>query len=564
MSWFNGFGAGSETTSAAPAVTAIEALTDRRGPEFMPALSPDGRSLAYVARDGDDLDIFLLRVGGQKPINLTADHTGWDIAPAFSPDGEQIAFSSEREGGGLFVMGATGESPRRVADEGTHPSWSPDGTRLVASTEQVDDPYSRQTRSRVFIVDLTDGSQRDLPVFKDGVGPRWSPDSELIAYWSELDGQRDLWTIRADGGDPTRVTEDAHTDWEPMWAENSTALYFHSDRGGSADLWRIPIDPASGAPTGSPTPVTIGVTPVWESSLSADGTRLVGSMRTTHTVIVAYPFDPVAGQVIGNPVTVLDAGTTLTQPSLSADGRTMAFRMTHPREIITTLDLESGARRRLTDDGFRNRGPAFSPDGQWIVLYSNRGGSYRLWRMRPEGTDLHQIYGVSASNPIWSSDGRRLVASSMNNWSFVTLAAPTPDADGSDEFWERVGERVEGFSPFAWSPDDRLLVGQSEHSGSFTIYDLEAGEFLKTATRGRNSGFTVSWLPDSERLIHWSPAEQQFMVWNVRTDESRPLTGMNGVPGNPVLSRDGRTLYVLEDRTDGEIWMLTLNGDRFN
>ena len=317
--------------SGAPAVTGIEALTDRAGAEFMPALSPDGRNLAFVARDGDDLDIFLLRVGGENPINLTDDHDGQDFAPAFSPDGESIAFASDREGGGLFVMGATGESPRRVADEGTHPDFSPDGTRLVAATEQVDNPYSRNTRSRVFVIDLAGGAPRELPVVKDGVGPRWSPDGKRIAYWNEIEGQRDLWTIPAEGGDPVKVTDDVATDWEPMWAEGGNALYFHSDRGGSPDLWRIPIDAAGGGAGGPPTPLTIGVTPVWESSLSADGSRLVGAMRSFSTALRAYPFDPETLEVEGDPRTLLESGNRLMQPSLSADGRTMAYRTSSPR-----------------------------------------------------------------------------------------------------------------------------------------------------------------------------------------------------------------------------------------
>ena len=58
------------------------------------------------------------RVEGRTPINLTADSPDNDSEPAFSPDGSQIAFRSERDGGGLFVMGATGESPRRLTDMG--------------------------------------------------------------------------------------------------------------------------------------------------------------------------------------------------------------------------------------------------------------------------------------------------------------------------------------------------------------------------------------------------------------------------------------------------------------
>ena len=65
-----------------------------------------------------DLDVFLQRVGGENPINLTPKLVLRTISiRMFSPDGERIAFCSDRDGGGIFIMGATGESPRRVSDK---------------------------------------------------------------------------------------------------------------------------------------------------------------------------------------------------------------------------------------------------------------------------------------------------------------------------------------------------------------------------------------------------------------------------------------------------------------
>ena len=67
------------------------------------------------------------------PFNLTKDSPADDTQPAFSPDGERIAFRSEREGGGIFLMGATGESVIRVSDLGYSPSWSPDGGQILVN-----------------------------------------------------------------------------------------------------------------------------------------------------------------------------------------------------------------------------------------------------------------------------------------------------------------------------------------------------------------------------------------------------------------------------------------------
>lgn len=82
-------------------------------------------------QSGGNLDIYAMRVGGTRAINLTASSAANDSQPAFSPDGEKLVFHSERDGGGLFVMGATGESVRRLTDARFDPAWSPDGKHVA-------------------------------------------------------------------------------------------------------------------------------------------------------------------------------------------------------------------------------------------------------------------------------------------------------------------------------------------------------------------------------------------------------------------------------------------------
>ena len=149
-------------------------LTAQSGVEQFPSLSPDGRWLVYSSGEPGSEDIYLQSVGGQTPINLTKDSTEADTEPAFSPDGERIAFRSERQGGGLFVMGRTGDSPRRITDSGFNPVWSPDGSEVLYVTEDIGgSPFSRATTSQLWAVKVATGERRRVSE-GDAVQPSWS------------------------------------------------------------------------------------------------------------------------------------------------------------------------------------------------------------------------------------------------------------------------------------------------------------------------------------------------------------------------------------------------------
>ena len=171
-------------------------LTELPGPEMQPDISPDGRQILFTSAASGNRDVYLLRVGGAQPINLTAKSPVADEQGTFSPDGERIAFRSEREGGGLFIMGATGESVRRVTSDGYDPAWSPDGKFLAYSTEGVLDPYARNVRAQLWTVDVASGKSNRL-LEGDAVQPAWSPDGKRIAYWANTGGQRDIWIVDA-------------------------------------------------------------------------------------------------------------------------------------------------------------------------------------------------------------------------------------------------------------------------------------------------------------------------------------------------------------------------------
>ena len=329
-------------------------LTAQPGIEEFPSLSPDGKWIAYSGNQAGNADIYLQSVGGHNAINLTNDSPEDDTQPVFSPDGESIAFRSEREGGGIFVMGRTGESVRRITDSGYNPAWSPDATKIVYAIDIANREHvlGRMHVSELWTVVVATGEKRRI--FEgDAVQPSWSPHGLRIAFWNTYGtrkGQRDIWTISADGEGALPVTSDPAVDWNPVWSADGRFLYFSSDRGGPMNLWRVSIDEKSGKVLGSLQPLTAPSSSAGLMSLSANGRLLAYTSFANSETMQRIAFDPTTATVLGEPVTVVAGSRLFTWPSPSPDGRWLAFASMAPQLDIFISRADGSGIRQLTND----------------------------------------------------------------------------------------------------------------------------------------------------------------------------------------------------------------------
>jgi Tol biopolymer transport system component len=537
-------------------------LTDVAGLEASPSLSPDGKQLVYTGAtlEGNDPDIYLLRVGGGNPINLTPDSPVADVHPAYSPDGERIAFRSDRDGGGVFVMGATGESVRRLTDFGYHPTWSPDGERIAVCGEGIVDPLIRGSiNARVWIVDLASGDRREL-VDEDGVQPDWSPDGKRIAYWGIRGGQRDIRIAPVDGGAPIAVTDGPANDWNPRWSPDGEHLIFVSDRSGSMNLWRVAID-GSGRPRGEPQPLTFGANDVGNPTVSRDGTRLAYVSFSWKDRLWRQPFDPVRGRTTGTPEVILLAARSVPHLDVSPDGRQLTYWTSGRRNDLFVVDSDGGNRRRLTEGQYKDRGPRWSPDGSRIAFYSNRSGLYQLWTIHPDGSGLTRVSDVdlNAGLPTWSPDGKRL-ATTLYGVDEVGIF----DADGVSkptvERFPPPSDPVGVFIPSDWSPDGRLLIGGIRQEGfevALAVYDLERREYRTLGRVSRSLvGSLPQWLPDSRHALLGD--SDGLLVLDVESMETRELEWAESrrVAAFAALAADGTVVFLREPRIEADIWLI--------
>ena len=544
-----------------PSFARFSMLTHFAGTETMPSLSPDGKSLAFVSRKEGKEDIFVQRTDGRNAINLTREMPGNHAQPAFSPDGSLIAFHSAGSSGGIFLMGATGESVRRLTTFGADPSWSPDGKTIVFASQRFHVPNIREADSALWSVDVASGKTRML-LKRDGVQPRISPNGKWIAYWGLPlgGGRREIWTLAVsgdpDGKSANRLTEDEAIDWNPFWSGDGKWLFFASDRDGSMNLWRIAIDPDSGRAAGVPERVMVPAQSAGFFSSTPDGSRVVYSSQSESSRIEELPLSGSSPRRL-----IFGGSLAIRQIGVSPDGKWIAFTGGMPQEDLYVVGIDGNNLRQLTNDSHKDRGPSWSPDGSEIAINSDRSGRYEIWSIRFDGSGLRQLTTTDGSVtrfPILSSDGRRLLVD--HDGPMMYDLAKTP-ATGT-MLKVRGVPQGHSFRGQDWSRDGRHVVGEL-----WTGAELTPGAFRLTLASGEveklsEVGASPRYLPDGNVIVIESG---RITVVDVVTRKNRVLIEALNLGSGPSgrivstagknLSPDGRFIYLIDHQDEADIWM---------
>jgi Tol biopolymer transport system component len=260
-----------------------------------PVISPDRTKVAFAAVG----DIYLMKIGGM-PENITKDRY-LDTDPAWSPDGTKLVYSSDRGGHQLqlWIYDLKTGHARQLTNMKTQPmgaTWSPDGKRIAVF--DVDGMWRAASLS---VVDASTGEAKKIHSSLFGPGtPAWSPDGKRIALAmvspyskSFREGTNQVLTVSADG-----------------------------TPGDSQDQWYMPVPNLSIDSRG-------GCGPVW----SPDGTKMAAIYEG---VLAVWPVAS-SGEPLGPPRRV--TSEMAHAPSWAGDSRHILYQS---MDKLKTIDVESG------------------------------------------------------------------------------------------------------------------------------------------------------------------------------------------------------------------------------
>ena len=432
--------------SREPAASApLMRLTSDTGLTTDPALSPDGRLVAYASdRAGDDnLDIWVKQVDGGEPLRLTS-HSADEYEPSFSPDGNRIVFRSERDGGGLYTISSLGGEPRLIAKGGREPRFSPDGARMAFVIGAGG--MSGGGRGRLLVVPSLGGAPQSR--VSDAVGaarPVWSPDGTFILFATGVYRPGDWGIVLSNPGSqaaPIIVPlaefkkKAGLADLVPYEWLSGNRILFVAKSGDSSHLFEIGISPPS------------LTTKEWR--LDAAPTRLTSGTQQDERPSVA-----IGGSGTG--------------------ARRLAFASLVRSEHIWSLNLDTN-----------------QPTTGGKVQPLTQGSGFHIFpSISRDGTKLSYLSHAAYNDEVWLLDvktGKKLL---LSNRVSVKLK-PIMHADGSRVMWEDSGDRATYAAPSSggapeklrlsigwpwdWSADHRRILHFGlKSSGVASMANLETG-----------------------------------------------------------------------------------------
>jgi Tol biopolymer transport system component len=536
--------------------------------EIDPAISPDGKMIAYTAGPEGQMNLYIRQIAGGRTIALTESFPGNHRWPQWSPDGTRIAFQS---GEAIYIVPALGGVPKRLVEppaeaEVRTPSWSPDGKQIAYV----------QGRN-IYVHSVDEGKAVKIAEAFEPYSLSWSPDGSKIAYvsgnpsflfgrpWIGNIAPCSIWFVSIEKGSPVQLTDNRDLNVSPVWTPDGRNILFVTNHGGNRDVYQLPLK-ASAAPAGSSLRVTTGLN-ASTISLSADGKKLAYSVFTYSSNIWSIKIPEEKDISISEAIPITTGNQAVEGIGVSPDGKWLAFDSNRSgNQDIYKMPVGGGELEKLTTHPSDDFIPSWSPDGKEIVFYSFRKGNRDIHLMTADGSSIRQLTDDPAQEryPDWSPDGKHLVfqCDKTGRQELFVFSRLKEDTD-----WGMPKQLTfEGGGTPRWSPDGSLIAYTSDTE--LLVIPPEGGEPRILVSSYDPANVPVPGFPEwssDGRVVYYkaSDAEGNSSFWSVPVLGGKPkLLVRFDNPARksirPEFSTDGLHFYFTLTENKSDIWVMDL------
>jgi Tol biopolymer transport system component/DNA-binding winged helix-turn-helix (wHTH) protein len=385
------------------------------------ALSPDASEIAFTW-NGPELrkwNIYVQRIGGDRPLQITNTQGGMIAWVDWSPDGRLLVFGrcGDDNHGSIYTIPALGGPEHRITDVackwgGAGAVWTPDGQSLLFPDACVDGGSLG-----IVAFAFSTGKKRCLAAPESNsvnfYSPMGSPDGKYVAFRRVTTSRvSDLFVVPFQGGTPRRLTAEARRIGQYVWAPDGKSITFTSDREGVGGrrVWKVSINGGSIEPENDALLAKIYPNQMPLSVLSRDRRRLAYvNEHIDSNWILRVRLAGAGGRILSQDK-VLQSPAVIGNPGLSADGTHIAFAWTlSGAENIWTADADGRNTLQLTSfSGEMAGAPRWSPDGKWLVFDRRPVDHAQIFMIDSEGRNMHPLTAGAHESQvaIWSRNGK--------------------------------------------------------------------------------------------------------------------------------------------------------------
>jgi eukaryotic-like serine/threonine-protein kinase len=554
----------------------ISRITEN-GKSSSPAISPDGRYVAYVNNENGMRSLVVRQIATGSNVQIVPPTNLGFQPPTFSPDGDYIYYTQTDKGVGTLYQIPTlgGTAKKLVVDVDSKVSFSPDGKRLAFIRHDVE-----KGNSTIYLA-RADGSNAEVLIDTEASGETrfaevaWSPGGDeilvgaIVKVFGDDSFEGKILLVSAKDksfkqfGERTWVNPGSFS-----WLKDKSGFYFLAKASAQEpkQIWFF------SSPGQEIRQITSDSSGYYSMSLSADGETIAASKVDIISSLWALnPQNKEMTQIVSENRMLQGVGGLAQMPG----GRLLFAKTEGTRTNLWTMDEDGRDEKAMTGDTGDSIHPAVSADGKFIVFSSNRQDGWRIWKADIDGKNAapltnHTVVGdfrpqILPDNKTVIFERRldnimksKLMKVSIDGGDAQPIFAETQVTDAFPDVSDD-GKRLAFITHLF---DSKNLTFQSV----LKVADIKSGSVeAPKETKIENLSWKYCWSKGGKMLTYMG-MQGVPNIFEVTPDgggKSKQLTNFtSGMILNFDWTNDGKRLYIVRGIVNSDLILIKNNGGK--